>query len=55
MKNQFFLFSLMLAIPLAIFAQDDAVVEEAAVEFVLGQAKVNEVEKAFDDIMNKQA
>ena len=32
MKNQFFLFSLMLAIPLAIFAQDDAVVEEAAVE-----------------------
>ena len=32
MKNQFFLYSLILAIPLAIFAQDDAVVEEAAVE-----------------------
>ena len=32
MKNQFFLFSLVLAIPLATFAQDDAVVEEAAVE-----------------------
>ena len=32
MKNHFFLFSLILAIPLAIFAQDDAVVEEAAVE-----------------------
>ena len=32
MKNQFFLFSLVLAIPLAIFAQDDSVVEEAAVE-----------------------
>ena len=32
MKNQFFLYSLILAIPLAIFAQDDGVVEEAAVE-----------------------
>ena len=32
MKNQFFLFSLILLIPLTVFAQDDAVVEEAAVE-----------------------
>ena len=38
MKNQFFLFSLMLAIPLAIFAQDEVVEEAAVEEAVWGEA-----------------
>ena len=32
MKNQIFVFTLILSFPLAIFAQDDAVVEEAVWE-----------------------
>ena len=32
MKNRIFVFTLILSLPLAIFAQDDAVVEEAAVQ-----------------------
>ena len=46
MKNQFFLYSLILAIPLAIFAQDDGVVEEAAVEEVPVEEKPAKKKKA---------